>query len=215
MMISSGGSLSAGKGVPSVSMHLVWPSREYLPQYAAALERGWSADNLREEAAAREELARIAADPDAFLASLVDREGAGSPIELLDGTRVPRLPSYRRWMWDGEFCGSIGFRWQPGTEALPPYCLGHIGYSVVPWKQRRGYATQALRELLGDARREGLRYVEITTRPENVPSQRVIQANGGVLVEEFTAPPALGSSRHLRYRVQLELRSSDRTDCGR
>ena len=59
-------------------------------------------------------------------------------------------------MWDGEFCGSIGFRWQPGTSALPPYCLGHIGYSVVPWKQRRGYATKALALLLPDARKEGL-----------------------------------------------------------
>jgi len=35
-------------------------------------------------------------------------------------------------MWDGEFCGQIAFRWQPGTEALPPHCLGHVGYSVVP-----------------------------------------------------------------------------------
>jgi len=41
-------------------------------------------------------------------------------------------------MWDDEFAGSIGFRWQPGTSALPPHCLGHIGYAVVPWKQGRG-----------------------------------------------------------------------------
>ncbi|MGH9309549.1 MAG: GNAT family N-acetyltransferase [Vicinamibacterales bacterium] len=185
-------------------MQLVWPGREHLPGYVTALERGWSADNLRQAEAAREELARIAADPDAFLASLIDRGGAGEPIVLPDGTRVPRLPGYRRWMWDGEFCGSIGLRWQPGTEALPPYCLGHIGYAVVPWKRGRGHATQALRELLRDARAEGLRYVEITTLPANLPSQRVIQANGGVLVEEFTAPAALGGERHLRYRVQLE-----------
>lgn len=184
-------------------MHLVWPARDYLPGYADALARGWSADNLRQEEAAREELARIAEDPDAFLASLVDREGAGEPIVLPDGTRVRRLPGYRRWMWDGEFCGSIGLRWQPGTEALPPLCLGHIGYAVVPWKRGRGYATRALGEILQDARAEGLRYVEITTLPANVPSQRVIVANGGVLVEEFTAPAALGGARHLKYRVQL------------
>jgi predicted acetyltransferase len=175
-----------------------------LTDYVAALERGWSPDNLREEAAAREELARIAADADAFLASLVDREAAGDPIELPDGTTVPRLPGYRQWMWDGEFCGSINFRWRPGTEALPPHCLGHIGYAVVPWKRRRGYATQALGELLGQAKAEGLRYVEITTEPANLPSQRVILANGGVLEEEFTAVPALGGRRHLRYRVPLQ-----------
>jgi predicted acetyltransferase len=185
-------------------MKLVWPSREHLPSYVAALERGWSPDNIRGEVAARDELNRIAADADSFLASLVDREARGRPITLPDGTTVPRLPGFQRWMWDGEFCGSIGFRWQRGTEALPPYCLGHIGYSVVPWKRRRGYATRALREVLQDAATEGLRYVEITTAPDNVPSRRVIEANGGVLIEEFVTPAALGGKAELRYRVHID-----------
>ena len=187
-------------------MKLVWPSREYLPGYVDALERGWSADNVRGDAAAREELERIAADADAFLASLVDREAKGDPIVLADGTTVPRLPGYHRWMWDGEFCGSIGFRWQPGTEMLPPHCLGHIGYAVVAWKRRRGYATQALREMLEDAAREGLRYVEIATGVDNTASQRVIEANGGIVVEEFVTLPSLGSKRELRYRIHLHAR---------
>jgi predicted acetyltransferase len=181
---------------------LVWPAREYLAGYVSALQRGWSPDNLRQEAA-QEELARIAANPDAFLASLVDREAAGEPYVFPDGSSVPRLPGYRMWMWDDEFSGTIGLRWQPGTEALPPYCLGHVGYAVVPWKRGRGYARQALGEMLERAAAEGLRYVEITTRVDNEPSQRVILANGGVLDDEFTAPAALGGHRHLRYRVQL------------
>jgi predicted acetyltransferase len=185
-------------------MTLVWPAREHLPSYIAALNRGWLPDNLRGEVAVAEELSRIDEDADAFIASLVDREAAGDPITLPDGTTVPRLPGYRRWMWDGEFCGSIGFRWQRGTEALPPHCLGHIGYGVVPWKQRRGYATLALRELLPEAKAEGLRFVEITTDPDNVASRRVVEANGGVVVAEFVTMPALGGQRKLRYRVQLE-----------
>jgi predicted acetyltransferase len=185
-------------------MRLVWPGREYLPDYVAALERGWSPDNVRGQTAADEELERIAADAEAFLASLVDKDATGGLIALPDGTAVPRLPGYRRWLWDGEFCGSIGLRWQRGTEALPPYCLGHIGYAVVPWKQGRGYATRALREVLREARAEGLRYVEIVTDPDNMPSQRVIEANGGVLVEEFVKPAALGGKRGLRYRVSTD-----------
>lgn len=181
-------------------MNLVWPAREHLPGYVAALERGWSPDNLRQEAA-QEELTRIAANPDTFLASLVDREAAGEPIVFPDGSTVRRLPGYRMWIWDGEFAGSASLRWQPGTEALPPYCLGHIGYAVVPWKRGRGYAKQALAGMLEHARDEGLRYVEITTRVDNLPSQRVVLANGGVLLEEFTALPALGGHQHLRYRV--------------
>ena len=185
-------------------MDLVWPSRQYLPSYVAALERGWSPDNVRGQLAAKEELEQIAADSDAFLTSQVDKEARGAPITLPDGTTVPRLHGYRRWLWDGEFCGTIGLRWQRGSEALPPHCLGHIGYAVVPWKQGRGYATRALREMLGEARAEGLRYVEITTDPDNVPSQRVIERNGGVLVEEFLKPPALGGKPGLRYRVNLQ-----------
>jgi predicted acetyltransferase len=182
-------------------MHLVWPSREYLPSYTAALERGWSADNVRGQVAAQEELDKIHKDAAAFLASLVDREAKGPRIPLPDGSSVPRLPGYRRWLWDGEFCGSISFRWQRGTTALPPYCLGHIGYAVVPWKQGKGYATLALALLLPEIRAEGLPYIEVTTDADNLPSRRVIEANGGVLYEHFTKPPQFGGKPGVRYRI--------------
>ncbi len=181
-------------------MELVCPSSSHLPSYVAALERDWSPDNTR-DIAGREELARIKVDPLAFIDSTVDREAKGLPITLADGSIVPRIPGYHRWMWDGEFCGTIGFRWQHGTTALPPHCLGHIGYSVVPWKQGLGYATKALGLLLIEARTEGLPFVEITTDPENIPSQRVITANGGVLFERFTKPAQYGSVPGLRYRI--------------
>jgi predicted acetyltransferase len=184
-------------------MTLVWPAAAYLDAYVDALRRGWSADNVRGKAAADEELAKIANDPAEFLASLVDPQAKGKPVTLPDGSTVPRLPGYRRWMWDGEFCGSIGFRWQNGTEALPPYCLGHIGYAVVPWKQGLGCASEALRQLLPDAAARGLRYVEITTEPENIASQRVIEVNGGQLIARFTKPPQFGSTPGLRYRIAL------------
>ena len=185
-------------------MELVWPAAEHLASYVAALERGWSADNERGATATRDELAKIDADPQRFVSSLVDREAKGDPVTLPDGSVVPRLPGYRRWMWDGEFCGSIGFRWQPGTAALPPHCLGHVGYAVVPWKQRKGYATLALRLLLVEAKAAALPFIEITTDPENIASQRVIQANGGVLFERFTKPAQFGSKPGLRYRIAME-----------
>jgi predicted acetyltransferase len=184
-------------------MKLVWPSAEYLPGYVAALQRGWSPDNVRGRIAAEEQLAKIATSSDAFLNGLVDREAKLGPITLLDGSTVARLPGFTRWIWDGEFCGAISLRWQPGTEALPPHCLGHIGYGVVPWKQRRGYATAALGELVPAAAAEGLRFVEITTDPDNIASQRVIEANGGKLVERFLKPPQHGGMPSLRYRIAL------------
>src|SRR5450631_1157104 len=130
------------------AMELVRPALEHLASYRAALERGWSPDNIRGEAATREQLAEIARDSRAFVDRMIDREAKGPPIELLDGTIVGRIPGYTLWMWDGEFCGSINFRWQPGTSELPAHVLGHIGYAVVPWKRRLGYGTKALALML-------------------------------------------------------------------
>lgn len=124
-------------------------------------------------------------------------------MTLPDGSVVARIPGYRRWLWDGEFAGSMGFWWQPGTTALPPHCLGHIGYAVVPWKQRQGYATRALQVLLLEAKTEGLPYVEITADIENIASQRVILRNGGLFVEQFIKPLQFGGTPSLRYRIAL------------
>ena len=184
-------------------MQLVSPSLTYLPGYVAALRRGWSPDTVRGETAAREELAKIDQDPQSFVEHLFDPEAKGPPITLPDGSTARRLPGFRLWLWDGEFCGSIGFRWQPGTAELPPHTLGHIGYAVVPWKRGLGYAKLALGLILSHARAEGLPYVEITTDPENVASQKVVLANGGVLVEQFTKPPQYGQADGLRYRIKL------------
>ena len=188
----------------SSSFQIVRPSAEFLAGYRDALERGWSRDHTRGKAGADEELEAIRKDSAAFLAALGVRHPKGAVVQLPDGTTVPRLPGMHRWMWDGEFCGAIGLRWQDGTEALPPHCLGHIGYSVVPWKQRLGYATRALGLILPLAKAERLRYVEITTDPSNVASQRVIEANGGTLHERFTKPVAFGATPGLRYRIALD-----------
>jgi predicted acetyltransferase len=184
-------------------MQLVRPTLEYLPSYKAALERGWSPDNLRGAEAAREQLDAIAIDAAGFVAGLEDIEAKGGPVKLPDGSLRPRLPGCRRWMWDGDFCGSIGFRWRPGTSALPNYVLGHIGYAVVPWKRGRGYARQALKLLLPDAKARGLDYVELTTEPDNIPSQRVIVACGGEFVERFHEHEAFGGREGFRYRLTL------------
>ncbi len=184
-------------------MELVRPGPEHLAGYVAALQRGWSPDNLR-AAAARDELQQIDADASAFLARMDDPEARGPRVTLPDGRQVPRIPGLRRWMWDEEgFAGSIGLRWMPGGAPLPPHVLGHIGYAVVPWRQRRGHATRALALLLPLAREQGQSSVELTTDPDNRASQRVITANGGILVEAFDKGPAYGHKPGLRYRIEL------------
>ena len=180
---------------------LVKPCFEYLPSYKSALERGWGPDNYREREVAREQLAKIAADAETFLKQLDDPHALAGPVILPDGKQIQRLPGFNRWMWDGEFCGTFNFRWQNGTPELPPYVLGHIGFSVVPWKRKLGYATRGLALLLLEARAQGLGYVELTTSPDNIASQKTILANGGIFIERFTKNAAYGGDEGLRFRI--------------
>ena len=184
-------------------LELRTPTVDLLPGFADACRRGWSRDNVGREKTARADLQRIAKDAAAFVASLDDPEAKAGDIVLPDGSRVQRLPGSVRFLWDGEFCGTIGFRWRPGTSELPAYVLGHIGYAVVPWKRGRGYATRALALLLPDCRARGLDYVELTTEPGNLASQKVILANGGVCLGTFIKPAAYGGEEGLRYRIAL------------
>jgi predicted acetyltransferase len=189
-----------------MALELVKPSLECLPEYRAALERGWCRDNVRDAAVViREELEEIAADPKAFVAGLDDPHAKGRPVTLPDGTTVARLPGFHRWIWDDGFCGSISIRWQPGTPALPPRVLGHIGYGVVPWRRGRGCATRALSLMLIEARGTGLPFVQITTDLDNAASQAVIRANGGRLIERFVKPAAFGGREALRFHIDLKM----------
>jgi len=57
--------------------------------------------------------------------------------------------------------------------------------------------------MLVRAHAEGLEYVELTTDPDNMASQKVIEANGGVLIERFRKPVQYGGHDGLRYRIML------------
>ena len=182
---------------------LMTPTLALLPHYVDALQRGWTPDHILGRVAAEEQLAAIDQDAAGFIARQTNLEASGDPVTLPDGSQMQRIPGRQYWIWDDGFCGRLSIRWQPGAATLPPHVLGHVGYSVVTWKRGQGYATEAVRLVLPYARAQGLPYVELTTDPDNLASQRVITANGGVLIEAFTKPAAFGSTPGLRYRSPL------------
>jgi predicted acetyltransferase len=177
-----------------MTVRLVPPSVEGLAGYVAALEAGWSPDTMRD--VSDEHLALYQQDPATLIDELTRQDGT---IQIATGEIVPRLPSRTLWLDDGDFCGSINLRFQRGPEELPLQVSGHIGYAVVPWKQGRGYATEALRLILPVAREVGLRRLTITCFDDNEASRRVILANGGVL---DGSGPYAGRTR-LFFRIDL------------
>ncbi len=185
-------------------IQLIEPTRDHLPSYVAALDRGWSPNNIDPERHRLRELREIAEDPGLYLSRMTDRDASAGDVELPDGSFVKRIPGIRRWIWDGEFCGNIGFRWQPGTEELPPHLLGHIGYAVVPWKQGRGLAAWAVREILPEARALGMRWITITTDTDNIASRRTIENAGGYHTHTAQKPAAYQDGDTIEwFRIDL------------
>jgi predicted acetyltransferase len=162
------------KNDAAAKVSLVAPTRERLDDYAEALAAGWSPDSERDASAER--LTALLIDPDGFFREI---SGQDPVRQLGDGQSVARLPTYAFWIWDGAFSGTINLRHQPGTDELPEDVSGHIGYTVVPWKRGRGYATRALALLLPVARKAQIPRVLLTCDPDNYPSRRVIETNGG------------------------------------
>ncbi|MFS3137778.1 GNAT family N-acetyltransferase [Gluconacetobacter sacchari] len=164
-------------------MLLVEPSETYLDGYMGALKLGWSPGD---EVMRLADMQKINSDPKTFLRLKADnRHAEGPPVTLPDGSLVERLPGLTRWLWDGEFCGSINLRWPREGYAMPPQVRGNVGYAVVPWKRKRGYATVALRQLLPIARDEKLPHLDFVIEVSNTPSKKVVERNGALLIEYF------------------------------
>ncbi|TRZ84723.1 MAG: GNAT family N-acetyltransferase [Streptomycetaceae bacterium] len=185
-------------------MLLTKPEAQYFESYRSALVRLSSIPEETFYKSEIEDLDEVVKDVPAFFARLDDPEGVAGDIKLPNGAFVPRLPSFYRWMWDGEVCGTINFRWKKGSTKLPPHCLGHIGYGVFPWKRGLGYATEALRQVLIEIEPLNMPFVEVTTNLDNFASQQVILKNGGVLFEQFTKTEISGGGEGLRYRIALD-----------
>ena len=99
---------------------------------------------------------------------------------LVDGWKVP---STTFWLYvDGVPVGFGNLR-HFLTEALSK-AGGNIGYGIAPQFRGKGYGNILLKLLLQKARKIGLEKVLVTIHLDNIPSQKVALANGGVISEK-------------------------------
>jgi predicted acetyltransferase len=68
------------------------------------------------------------------------------------------------------------------TEDLSEFG-GHIGYEVHPLFRRKGVAKEILKQVLETAKAQEMGRVLLTCAPDNLGSNKTIQANGGILTK--------------------------------
>ncbi len=174
------------------------PTVELIPSYLEALKEGHhcGADKVKDAVA----IAAIADDPQSFLDKMLGPQPATFTTEK--GEVVERVPDTPFWFVEGDtFIGdaSIRHRLTPALEVSG----GHIGYGIRPSYQGKGHATEMLRQCLVWAR-ENLKIekVLLSCRVDNEASGRVIEKNGGELIDVTPHPYAAGQMQK-RYWVPV------------
>ena len=95
---------------------------------------------------------------------------------------VPLVPETIYWAVDGnQVVGRIALR-HLLNENLREFG-GHVGYEVRPSCRRRGVGKEMLRLLLESQKAIEIGRLLLTCAPNNVPSNKTILANGGVLTK--------------------------------
>lgn len=174
---------------------LVPPSARYRASYVDALVEGFRRGVQLERA--DDEIRSIDADFEGHIAAITDQSGS---VLLPDGEAVPKVPFSVHWLVEGAtFIGEASIR-----HRLNPHLAregGHIGYGIRPRRQRRGYGRMILALALEECRRLGLDRVLVTCQDDNIPSARIIEANGGRLEGMGLGPWSLEPVR--RYWIDL------------
>lgn len=91
------------------------------------------------------------------------------------------VPQTSYWMYDDEKTVGYGRFRHYLNESLRE-TGGHIGYAIRKTERGKGYGNQILGLLLEECRKQGLCEVQICANADNIPSNKVIQNNGRVLI---------------------------------
>ena len=174
---------------------LVAPSPRHARSYVAALREGFRRGT--QDRVSERRIRQIEADFAGYIDAITDQTGS---IRLPTGEIVRKVPFSVLWLVEGdEFIGEASIRHELNAHLLKEG--GHVGYSIRPSRQRRGYGRLILALALEKCRRLDLHRVLLTCDDRNLASARIIEANGGRL-ENVIADPA-GHKSLRRYWISL------------
>lgn len=109
-----------------------------------------------------------------------------------------RVPETIYWFVIGdEYIGELGLR-HTLNDNLARYG-GHIGYKIRPSKRRKGYGTRMCQLGIIEAHKLGITEILITCDDNNIGSQKIIEANGGILKDKIDNNRAVLSRRYWIY----------------
>ncbi len=177
-----------------VTACLAVPSLRHRTSYLEALREGFHLGIPL--AADSPMIAGIEADFDGHLRAITE-PGAG--ISLPSGEVVGGEPHSLLWLVEGEaFIGEVNIRHE--LTAWLRRSGGHVSYTVRPSHRRRGYGRLTLALAIEECRRLGLGRVLVNALEDNLPSIRIIEANGGRFEDVIDAP---SGGRLRRYWISL------------
>jgi predicted acetyltransferase len=149
-------------------MKLVLPTIRYKQSYIEALEE------LKNETG------------DTILAKPTEGQSFENFVQMLNdnakGKNLPEgyVPATTFWLIDGdELIGRVQIRHKLNNFLLKTN--GHIGYIIRPSKRKMGYGKKILQLGLIEAKKIGLSKALVTCDEDHLASQKIIEANGGIL----------------------------------
>ncbi|HEY9756558.1 MAG TPA: GNAT family N-acetyltransferase [Oculatellaceae cyanobacterium] len=178
------------------------PSLELLPSYLEALAEG-SFCNMALGDFGDESVEKISEDPSGYIARITDP--APRKVKVPNGSVYELRNHELWWLHDGlRFLGTVSLRFAGDREVIEEYG-GHVGLAIRPALLNKGYGVRAAQlawKLVAEtAISHGLRAILVTCNPDNAPSRRLIEHNGGKLVKRLE--DALGTGPSLLYEIVL------------